>query len=165
MFTETVKFTHIVCGFLAETLTAYLPNINAVTLWDNLICKTYVGNGCKYITDGLRKPRCSGWSVRWLRFSNRIYTRNLFPCVSDSFGTRSLSNSALQGLTMVCKALSLVRLTWRRNRNRIPKRLDFKNLNNFSTTDKVQIKRRDSRYLSKVALCFCVGFLEPVPVL
>jgi len=30
LFTETVKFSYIVRGFLAKTLTAYLPNINAV---------------------------------------------------------------------------------------------------------------------------------------
>ena len=57
----------------------------------------YVGNGCNYITDGLRKPMSSGWSVRWLRFANRIYARNLCPCVHDLFVPRSLSYSAPQG--------------------------------------------------------------------
>jgi len=55
-----------------------------------------MGNGCKCIIEGLRKPISSGWSIRRL-FANGIYTRNLFPRVYDLFGTRSLSNSALQG--------------------------------------------------------------------
>ena len=46
----------MVGGLFLETLTAYPQNVNVVAVCDELVFKTYVGNGGTYIT---KEPSCS----------------------------------------------------------------------------------------------------------